>query len=117
MKRELARKLRKILTPQEKIIWEHLRNRKLNGKKFLRQYPIVVNFENKEKLFIADFYCAEIKLVIEIDGKIHHNRKEYDNFREYLLSLKGLNVIRFTNDEVENEIDNVLEKIKSLFLK
>ena len=67
-----ARNLRKNLTPEEKILWQYLRNRKLNGFKFLRQHPIMLREVSSGKQFyIADFYCAEKKLIVEVDGLIH----------------------------------------------
>jgi very-short-patch-repair endonuclease len=62
--------------------------------------------------FIADFYCDERKLVIEVDGKIHDFQKEYDQGRTEILKEMGLSVIRFTNDEVSKDISAVLEKIR-----
>lgn len=109
--KEIARKLRRNQTPQEKIMWEHLRNRKLDGKKFTRQYVINYIFDGKERFFVADFYCAEKRLVVEIDGAYHDDRKEYDNFRDSIIKSKGIKVIRFSNTEVENNLQDVLEKI------
>jgi very-short-patch-repair endonuclease len=100
----LARKNRKKSTPAESKMWEVLRGRKLAGLKFTRQKPL--------NMFIADFYCAELLLVVEIDGKIHEKQKDYDEFRSRtLLGSHGIIVIRFTNDEVLNEIDAVSEKL------
>ncbi|MFN8576369.1 MAG: endonuclease domain-containing protein [Candidatus Sericytochromatia bacterium] len=111
--KELTRKLRKEQTPQEKILWELLRNRQICGKKFLRQYPIKFNLDEGERFFIADFYCSENKLVIELDGRVHENTKEYDKLRDSLISLKKIKVIRFTNDEIEQNINKILKKIKN----
>lgn len=110
---EIARKLRKNQTKSEKILWSYLRNRKLSGKKFLRQFPLIFNFDNINRFFIADFYCSECKLVIEVDGKIHDSQKEYDNLRTQIISQRGIKVIRFTNEEVENNISFVLSEIKN----
>ena len=100
-----AEKLRKKMTDAEKIIWEKLCNKQL-GVKIRRQHPIWK--------FIADYYCHEIKLVIEIDGGIHllEENKEYDISREVTLNEFGIEIIRFSNDQVEEEIDSVIEKIK-----
>ena len=72
---ELARELRKNSTPAEKLLWAELRNRKLNGVKFFRQHPLIYE-EDRGRLhfFIPDFYSAEQKLVIELDGKIHEKK-------------------------------------------
>jgi very-short-patch-repair endonuclease len=111
--KEIARGLRKSLTESEKILWEELRNRKINGVKFLRQHPLFYFSLNKRTyLFIADFYCAEKKLVIELDGKIHEYKKEYDMNRDAVMFERGLNVLRVKNEELEN-INNVLLKIKN----
>ena len=111
---QLARDLRKNQTDSEKILWQNLRARKLNGLKFNRQFPIVYgrNFDGTSHFFIADFYCHEKKLVIELDGKIHDFQKEYDKERDSILNKLGLNVIRIKNEELEN-ISKVLEKIRN----
>jgi very-short-patch-repair endonuclease len=98
-----AEVLRKNMTDAEKVLWERLRKKQL-GLRFKAQHPI--------ERFIADFYCHKAKLVIEIDGKIHNVQKEYDLGREAELEKYGLKIIRFTNDEVLNNIDWVIEKIK-----
>ncbi len=108
---ELARQLRKNETPSEKILWEILRNRKLSGYKFLRQHPFVyVNFQ-RPLFFIADFYCAELLLVIEVDGKIHEYQNDRDEQRDIIMKEKGLRVLRIKNDEVRN-----IEKVKKNIL-
>ena len=72
---ELARELRKNKTGAEEMLWQKLMNRKLDGYKFLRQHPIIHSgFINKLYFFIADFYCAEKELVIELYGKIYENQ-------------------------------------------
>jgi len=107
-----SRELRKKQTPAEIILWSYLRNRKLNGYKFLRQHPIpYLGYNNKPNYFIPDFYCFEKKLIIELDGIIHDFQKEYDQNREEILMDLGLKVIRFKNEELEN-IQKVLEKIR-----
>jgi very-short-patch-repair endonuclease len=102
---QYGRELRKESTKAEKLLWNDLRNRKLNGLKFRRQHPM--------DKFIADFYCHEKKLVIELDGDIHDEKvnKDYDEARTAM--LEGLNVVvlRFKNEEVINNIKNVLKKI------
>lgn len=100
-----AKELRKHMTVAEKILWKYLRNRKFAGLKFRRQHPI--------DIFIADFYCHELKLVIELDGEIHNSteNKEYDEGRTAELSYKGVRVIRFTNDEVISNTAIVLKRL------
>ena len=111
---QLARDLRKNQTPEEDLLWRNLRNRKLKGFKFNRQFPIVYgrNFDGTSLFFIADFYCHEKKLIVEVDGKIHEFQKEYDKERDFILNQLGINVIRIKNEELEN-ISKVLEKISN----
>ena len=110
--RDLCRELRKNATNSEKIVWEIVWNRKLNNCKINRQYPIFYDLEGTEKFFIADFYCHEKKLVIEIDGEYHEHQKEYDTMRTEIINLLGIKVIRFKNNEVENDILNIIKRIK-----
>lgn len=102
----IARKLRQDQTNAEKLLWERLRRKDLNGFKFKRQH----GFGN----YIVDFYCSKAKLIIELDGKIHDKKeqKEKDKIREEDLIVHGFKVIRFKNSEVENDIEKVLKKIK-----
>ena len=109
---ELCRLLRQRETPAEKILWQHLRNRQLNHKKFLRQFPICVQSTVKgNAYYIPDFYCAEQKLVIEADGPIHLLKKEYDQNRDEVMQALGLTILRFKNDEIINDTEAVLNKI------
>lgn len=100
-----AKTLRKNETRTEKILWTHLSNKKL-GVKFRRQHPV--------SQFIVDFYCHELKLVIEIDGKIHLRKEniEYDKMRTQLLNYHNLQVLRFSNEEVLKDIQEVINRIK-----
>ena len=102
---ENARALRKIQTPTEELLWQELRNRQLSGLKFRRQHPL--------KDFVADFYCSEKNLVIEVDGSVHNKAmaKDYDEGRTNELNALGVRVLRFTNDEVEANITAVLKRI------
>jgi very-short-patch-repair endonuclease len=95
-----ARQLRKNATEAEKALWERLRKRKLNGLKFLRQYPVNFEYDGEERFFIADFYCHEKRLIIEIDGGIHHIQKEYDSLRDSILHDLGFRIRRFSNHDV-----------------
>lgn len=107
---ELVRELRKNQTPEENILWQELRNRKLKGIKFYRQHPIVYGFYKRYLFFVADFYCAEHKFIIELDGKIHESRKEEDQSRDEVIIEKGLRVLRIKNEEMNN-LEKVKEKI------
>lgn len=108
---EIARELRKNPTPSEKLLWGYLRKRQFRGYKFLRQKPFVHEQRQNERYFyIADFYCAELKLVIEVDGKIHDFQKRYDYQRDLVLNGLGLKVLRVKNEELVN-MDAVLVRI------
>ncbi|MFH0887551.1 MAG: endonuclease domain-containing protein [bacterium] len=99
-----ARENRKNPTPAEKKLWyEVLRNKQFEGYKFLRQKPI----DN----FILDFYCSKLQLAIEVDGDSHAAQEEYDMFRTARLNEYGISVIRYTNDEVMNNIDGVYDDL------
>jgi len=100
---DARRELRNNPTPEENILWQQIRNSKL-GFKFRRQHSI--------GNFIVDFYCPVKKLIIEIDGGQHLDKKEYDKERSNYLESLGFKVIRFWNDEVNKDIDKVIEKIR-----
>jgi very-short-patch-repair endonuclease len=103
-----ARELRKNQTESEKIVWEIIRGRKLSGKKFLRQYPIIYTVYQRPYYFFADFYCFESKLIIEIDGSIHDVTTEHDWQRSDILETKGFRILRISNDELADP-----EKVKN----
>ncbi len=100
-----ARYLRKALTNAERVLWIELRDRRLNGLKFRRQVPVAN--------YIADFYCAEKQLVIELDGDVHELRQQSDRERDAFFSAHGLSVLRFRNDQVIFDLDLVLSVIRS----
>lgn len=102
--RNFARELRQPQTPAEATLWKHLRNRNLEYK-FRRQHAI--------KFFIIDFYCAQVKLCIEIDGDTHleKEQKEYDAARTEYLEFLGRKVIRCTNNDVRFNIHAVVQSI------
>ncbi len=108
----VCRELRKKSTKAERIFWEKVRNKQFQGKKFYRQYPICYDLTGKETFFVADFFCYTDKLIIELDGKYHKYRLKEDEERTMILNYLGLKVIRFTNDEIINDIENVLLKLK-----
>ena len=108
----VCRELRRNETEAEKILWKAIRNRNLNGKKFYRQQPIFHDVTGRETFFVADFYCFTDKLIIELDGRCHQYRLEEDKHRTEILNLLGLRVIRFSNDEVINNLGFVLNEIK-----
>lgn len=105
--KKIARELRKNSTTTEQLFWNHVRDRRLDGKKFLRQHPVFYDIDGKESFFIADFYCHEYKLVIELDGEIHNYKLSKDMLRTDILNRLGLHVVRFKNDQVINDIDDI----------
>lgn len=98
-----ACELRQPQTPAESKLWARLRDRRLGGFKFRRQHPL--------GCFVVDFYCAVRRLVVEIDGDSHAEQVEHDAARTEWLEEHGCRVIRFTNREVCNQLDAVLEAI------
>ena len=108
---ELCRKMRKNPTPAEYIVWKAVRKRKFKGIKFYRQYPLFFDYLGKETFYIADFYSHEKKIVVEIDGRIHNYTKERDKLRTEVINMLGINVIRFKNEEVINNLKSVLERL------
>ena len=111
----VSRELRKNQTTPEKVFWKSVRNKQLHGHKFLRQHPIFYKWQDQDKFFMADFYCRELKLVIEIDGGVHLQQKDYDQIRSEIIQMqKDLKVIRFGNKDVLNNISQVMNKLKSV---
>ena len=110
--KQAVRSLRKDQTEAEKVLWRALKDRKLLGKKFLRQHPIVFDWRGRERFLIADFYCHEAKLVIEVDGGIHEQQKDYDEAREYVLKSLGMKIIRFKNKEIIDQLKESLSALK-----
>lgn len=106
---EKARDLRRNSTLQEIKLWNILKNRQFYGYNFLRQYPI--------KPYIVDFICRKKKLIIEIDGGQHNQLNDilYDKQRTEFLNSLGYKVIRFWNNEIDNNIEGVYEILKSEF--
>jgi very-short-patch-repair endonuclease len=102
---ETAKLLRNDMTYHEKLLWEKLKGKQICGVRFRRQHPI--NF------FIADFYCHEVMLVVEVDGEIHYDKIDYDDGRSAEMEKFGIKVIRFTNIEIENRIEEVINRIET----
>ena len=115
--KELCRDLRKHSTEAESIFWGIVRDRRFLNKKFYRQYPLFFDFYGKETFFIADFYCYTNSLVVEIDGAYHLRQKDYDTYRTFVINDLGMNVLRFTNDQIKNDIDTVKVKLNKYFQK
>jgi very-short-patch-repair endonuclease len=101
--RQFARSLRKTLTSAEDVLWQALRGRRFQNLKFKRQMP----FLN----YTVDFLCFERKLIIELDGKQHEWFSGYDATRTEEIERHGFMVLRFTNGDVLNDLENVLTRI------
>jgi very-short-patch-repair endonuclease len=102
--RPIAREMRHKPTEAENLLWQRLRRHDLSGFKFRRQHNI--------ERFIVDFYCAQAKLVIEIDGPIHQYQQDEDKVRQEYLESQKLKVIRFSNEIVLKSLDEVIKQIK-----
>ena len=108
--KERVKQLRVYATEPEKILWDALRARNVGGLKFRRQHPI--------EPYIADFYCADARIVVELDGESHNGREEYDAQRDKYFADAGLTVMRVTNQDVVTNIDGVAAAIlKAAFTK
>ena len=101
-----ARELRREMTPQENKLWYQ----------FLRHYPIKIYKQRIIESFIADFYCSRAQLVIELDGSQHYTEqgKIYDTERSSIFAQYNLEVLRFTNHEIDFQFEAVCEKIDSV---
>lgn len=106
-----ARVLRGSMTRAEIILWSRLRSKKIDGYKFRRQQPILD--------YIVDFYCDELKLIIEVDGEIHsqNEKPKYDFRRDNILKINGYHIIRLSNLEIETEINSTTNKIISFIIE
>ncbi len=102
-KLERAKQLRRNMTEAEITLWQHLRANRLNGLHF-RQQQVIDGF-------IVDFYCHAASLVIEVDGEIHNHQQEYDRERDRILAMKRLNILRISNNEILQDLQQVLSHI------
>jgi len=103
---KIAQENRKHPTPAEELLWQRLRKKQQLGKKFRRQHPL--------STYVVDFYCHECLLVVEADGPIHlsNDNPSYDKNRTEFLNNLGILVLRFTNDEILQDIESVLRTIR-----
>jgi very-short-patch-repair endonuclease len=99
-----ARELRKNLTQSELLLWNRLRNKQMDGFHFRKQHPYGI--------YILDFYCYKANLAIELDGKIHLRKREYDSERTKYIESTGLKLIRFKNEDVITRIEWVMDEIR-----
>ncbi len=102
---ERARVLRREMTPQEKLLWSQLCDRRLEGFKFRRQMWLVG--------FVADFACPAARLVVEADGSQHADTPEYDEARARAFERVGWRTLRFWNNEITNDLEAVLTAIRA----
>ena len=105
--RLVARELRRNPTAAEDKLWQALRKRQLDGRKFRRQVAIGA--------FVVDFYCSTERLVVEVDGPIHETQQTADRIRQALIESLGIRFVRLTNDMVENRLQAALEIIRAAF--
>ncbi len=94
------------MTPEEAQLWQHLRADQMDGLHWRRQQVLTG--------FIADFYCHAAGLVVELDGGIHLHQADYDRARDEALARSGLLVLRFPNDEIRTQLDQVLAHIRTV---
>jgi very-short-patch-repair endonuclease len=102
--RARAKAMRHDAVTMEKLFWDGVRNRRLGGYKFKRQVPI--------GRYVADFVCLEKKLIVELDGPFHTARKAYDAARDAFMTSLGYRVLRFTNEELANDVATSLHIVK-----
>jgi very-short-patch-repair endonuclease len=98
-----ARSLRTGMTETERLLWQVLRSKQINGHRFRRQHPIGP--------YIADFACIQQKIIIELDGSQHQDQIAYDQQRSAFLQARGWRVLRFWNNDVLNNLSGVLASI------
>jgi very-short-patch-repair endonuclease len=105
-----ARELRNNMTLTEIILWSRLSSKKLDGYKFRRQQPIYD--------YVVDFYCHELKLIIEVDGEIHTHAEtnKSDLIRDKIFKINGYHIVRLSNREIETDVNAAVNKISS-FIK
>ena len=102
---EYARLRRQMSNEWERLMWQLLRNRQRCNQKFRREHPLGV--------YTVDFYCADAKLVVEIDGASHESpeARQYDAARDQWMTQQGIRVLRFTCQQIDNELPSVVEAI------
>lgn len=101
----LARRHRNSPTRSEALLWESLRRRQIDAFQFRRQYPVGPYF--------ADFFCVHARLAVEVDGESHRGRERRDRLRDTFFRRRGITVLRFTNDQVEEDTVRVIDAIRA----
>lgn len=102
---QFRKTLRHSLTPAEATLWMNLKNNKICNVRWRRQFSI--------GRYILDFYCPAAKLAVELDGKEHYTMEgdRYDNIRDYIITSKGIKILRYENCEIWNSLEKVIEDI------
>ena len=102
---EKRRLLRNNATNAEEILWQRLKGKQIEGHKFRRQVSITE--------YVVDFYCAKLKLAVEVDGVTHSSKDEieYDNDRQARIEALGIVFLRFRNEEIFNNLEKVVSEI------
>ena len=110
-RKDIRRDLRNNMTKAEIYLWRELKNKKILMMRFLRQYGVGI--------YIVDFYCPKARLAVEVDGGTHITEEDiqYDKNRQSEIESLGIKFLRFTNDEIYNDLLNVLETIKNKLIK
>jgi len=105
---EKRKRLRNNMPEAERVLWNHIRNKKLGGLRFRRQVGIGE--------YIVDFYCPQLRIVLELDGDSHFTKEAvvYDNERNAYMESLGLHVIRYTNDRIKYDLERVIEELKQI---
>lgn len=106
VKQNAAKAMRREMTEAENALWNCLRGNRCAALHFRRQQVI--------DGFIADFYCHAANLIVEVDGSIHQQQVDYDLLRDRLLSTRGLRIVRFSNDRIYSDLENVLLEIQTI---
>jgi len=105
-KKEFAKMLRQDQTIPEILVWSVLKNNQFRGLKFRRQHVI--------DKYVVDFYCHELKLAIELDGKSHRYQQEYDESRQADIEAKGIRFVRIKNYEIRNNIEVLYQRLNAV---
>lgn len=114
MKKEavrISRILRKNPTISEELLWGKIRMRKFKNLRFLRQHPLLFPYNKGERFFIADFFCDEKKIILEVDGKIHEKQRERDKMRTEICKKLGYRTVRVKNEDIINNLNKVLKQL------
>ena len=107
--KEVRKELRNWATESENIFWKELQWKKILWLKFRRQHSVW--------RYILDFYCPKLKLWIELDWSIHDNREEYDNIRTEFLNNCSVDILRFSNENIIDNLENTLNTLKNYITK